>query len=655
MTTLITPLPTPPTRQDSINFNDRADDFLGALPLFQQEANALAMDVQSSANEVEISRQAVISVTNISKWISGNTYSEGSSVWSPINGVAYRKITSTTGGTIDPSNDTTNYKSITDANGVIYIPAVPAAVSTTVQNKLQEHSSVFDFMTADQIADVKAKTLTVDVTSAVQAAIDSISTGTLEFPPGDYKITSQLSISGKNQQNDGTARNFEIVGYGARLNSTVASGTAYLLNNNKALTVRGIGFVSAGGIVEFDGLWRSNFEDVSFGPVVKFSPNNLDTFDSHYWNTWYRCDFPALEFHVGIEASGDRTEFNSNSFYNCTIWYSPTYAISVYGTAFLRGVHFYNCDISYYTTGMIYVSQTLAGGEINFHGGFFDSADTGSVTRNLVINTTDFVNAPNGGVFDSSEAYVASVQTVDVVSANRNGSRLPISSANLIKNGDFKLGTLGVVNSGLTLTAQTGAGFYNRYVNANTTLTRNIEFQAIPIPVSGSYCLTSLVRRVSGTGNVTSSLRVNGIDSFGGVNLESSSWSISSWQSFFVQGDTVVLRINFPTDAAGNSIDFAYVGLTFGKTGQLFAPTIDLAGFATYDPVSLVDGAGVTTTVTCTGAVVGMFTQASFSNDLQGVQLNSWVSAANTVSVRFQNETGATVDLASGTITVKVN
>jgi hypothetical protein len=34
--------------------------------------------------------------------------------------------------------------------------------------------------------------------------------------------------------------------------------------------------------------------------------------------------------------------------------------------------------------------------------------------------------------------------------------------------------------------------------------------------------------------------------------------------------------------------------------------------------------------------------------------LTAWVSAANTVSVRFQNESGGALDLASGTLRVRV-
>jgi hypothetical protein len=73
---------------------------------------------------------------------------------------------------------------------------------------------------------------------------------------------------------------------------------------------------------------------------------------------------------------------------------------------------------------------------------------------------------------------------------------------------------------------------------------------------------------------------------------------------------------------------------------------------ATYDPASLADGAGVTTTVTCTGAVLGDAADCSFSLDLQGIVMTAYVSAADTVSVRFQNESTGTIDLGSGTIRV---
>ena len=80
----------------------------------------------------------------------------------------------------------------------------------------------------------------------------------------------------------------------------------------------------------------------------------------------------------------------------------------------------------------------------------------------------------------------------------------------------------------------------------------------------------------------------------------------------------------------------------------------ELIGSATYDPASLADGAGATTTIAVTSAALGDFVRVSFSLDLQGILLFAWVSATGTVSVRFQNESGGTVDLASGTLTVAV-
>lgn len=80
-----------------------------------------------------------------------------------------------------------------------------------------------------------------------------------------------------------------------------------------------------------------------------------------------------------------------------------------------------------------------------------------------------------------------------------------------------------------------------------------------------------------------------------------------------------------------------------------------LFGSATYDAASLVDGAGATGTVTVTGAALGdMVMGVSFGVDLQGMSLTAYVSAANTVSFRLQNESGGTLDLASTTVRVVV-
>lgn len=97
--------------------------------------------------------------------------------------------------------------------------------------------------------------------------------------------------------------------------------------------------------------------------------------------------------------------------------------------------------------------------------------------------------------------------------------------------------------------------------------------------------------------------------------------------------------------ANGGTITANYSGITESE----------LTGSATYDPPSLADAAGATTTVTVTGAALGDYVEAvSFDKDLQGITLTAYVSAANTVSVRFQNESGGVLDLASGTLRARV-
>jgi hypothetical protein len=80
----------------------------------------------------------------------------------------------------------------------------------------------------------------------------------------------------------------------------------------------------------------------------------------------------------------------------------------------------------------------------------------------------------------------------------------------------------------------------------------------------------------------------------------------------------------------------------------------ELYGSAVYDPPSLADGAGVTTTVAVNGAAPGDSVSIAFTSDVGGLLLHAWVSGANVVSVRFQNETGAPQDIVSGTIRATV-
>jgi len=92
--------------------------------------------------------------------------------------------------------------------------------------------------------------------------------------------------------------------------------------------------------------------------------------------------------------------------------------------------------------------------------------------------------------------------------------------------------------------------------------------------------------------------------------------------------------------------------LSIGTSGETSSIKGMRKGSKTFDPPSISDGAQTTTTVTVSFASLGETVMVSFSLDLQDIVLTGYVSAANTVTVIFRNDTGGAIDLASGTLLV---
>ncbi len=78
------------------------------------------------------------------------------------------------------------------------------------------------------------------------------------------------------------------------------------------------------------------------------------------------------------------------------------------------------------------------------------------------------------------------------------------------------------------------------------------------------------------------------------------------------------------------------------------------SGSATWDPGGILDGNEEAQEVTVPGAALGDFAFASFSLDVADLVLDAHVTAANTVTAVLANNTGGTVNLASGTLRVVV-
>lgn len=72
-------------------------------------------------------------------------------------------------------------------------------------------------------------------------------------------------------------------------------------------------------------------------------------------------------------------------------------------------------------------------------------------------------------------------------------------------------------------------------------------------------------------------------------------------------------------------------------------PRIRAAVSATVDVAQLADGAGATYSVSVPGAQLGDFVLVASPVDLLDVTVTAYVQSANTVEVRVQNESGATL------------
>lgn len=85
----------------------------------------------------------------------------------------------------------------------------------------------------------------------------------------------------------------------------------------------------------------------------------------------------------------------------------------------------------------------------------------------------------------------------------------------------------------------------------------------------------------------------------------------------------------------------------------LFSDTWSIT--CTLDAASLADGAGSSDTVAVPGVALGdIVIGFSFGVDLAGITATGYVSAANVVTIRLQNESAGTLDLASTTVKVVV-
>lgn len=102
--------------------------------------------------------------------------------------------------------------SLGEASSLGFRQLAAGSVQRSVQDKLTERISVFDFMSPAQIVDVRSRKLQLDVTAAVQAAVAASSGGALYFPNGKYLVSRKISLPASIQMLGENARQTLIQG-----------------------------------------------------------------------------------------------------------------------------------------------------------------------------------------------------------------------------------------------------------------------------------------------------------------------------------------------------------------------------------------------------------------------------------------------------------
>jgi hypothetical protein len=300
--------------------------------------------------------------------------------------------------------------------------------------------------------------------------------------------------------------------------------------------------------------------------------------------------------------------------------------------------------------------------------------------------------------------------TTSIILENRNSS-LTGHRVRISRNHFFSLGAAGLKNvqvlvndlSGTPGSAWENVEFSSNYSNNLTRFTvsrkgSSVDVAATDVVVRDNVLVGSYDRAVIVEGVTRCAVTNNVIRGClnTGIWISAASFtSATNAELVEVSGNTLISCVtNAPTSATSLDTDITVTGATaavikgnshystnatkprayvlanvtnlyIGEYAAMYAPRVlpvDLTvtsfasatilfGSATYNPPSLNDGDGATTTLTVTGAALGDYVESvSFSLDLQGITLTGYVSASNTVSVRFQNETGSIIDLASGTL-----
>jgi hypothetical protein len=534
----------------------------------------------------------------------------------------------------------------------------------TLNDKLMESLSVKDFGAAGDGS--------ADDTAAIQAAIDAVSVtgGTVYFPPnGRYRITSGITIASNHPVclvSDMGGQIYDAPGI--RLDGSITgSWITYTAPDSSNRGAHGGGTISGLNFCQ---------TDVAYTCDAVLNLNDFAT------SLVENCTFQW------ITGSAIRTEFAVMSRFRdliiryCGATNKPAMWLkSTTGPYIAQSTSIDNCRFEVcYNASYIAVDGFSQDCRITNCGFEADS--------NTAVSNGEFITLNGSGCITSGNTF------------NRNtGSQMTVAgSDNIIIGNKFEGGTS-------TTTAITVSGWRNTFVG-NTSRSARTGIELL-LSGGGNVCSANTFYysggvRSTGVSNLITSnvfqvlacttaglgagidfwITSTGVGAVVSDNvLDNNTGTVGTVGGIYISGTIPVCRGNTlrafggtgsgaigirndsPNSVISGNVETgvttfistgAYTGEISGNLPNTPGNVPILTASTTYDPPNLADGASATTTVTVTGATVGDFAIASFAADVAGITIHAWVSAPNTVSVRFHNNTGGPVDLGSATLQAKV-
>lgn len=532
-----------------------------------------------------------------------------------------------------------------------------------------------------------------DDTVAIQAAVTSvISTGgVVYFPSGKYKVTSQINVRsiypihligdmGGQIYNATTQANLAGIIIGGNITGSIIK---YSTPAGKTRAEAGGGTVS--GLSFYDATGSgANPGSYTCTAALELTDFNLSKVENCYFH-WVNGSAIAGEFMVMTNIVGNVIRYcgatSKPAIYlnNATTGFTPQSMVIAdnkievcHGAPYIQMAGVECTDIKVSNNGFEADTATVGSNQIFLQ----TSGSRHSITGNsfnrvdavqLEINggdTTVTANTFAGGPFTAS-AVVLSGGRITVVGNNFQSTR--------------KKYEIEVIGNSNQCVISNNTMFYSGviYIDAPyITVANNVISDSTADPaefaVGARYLIQTNTAMPQNGGIVISgnSLYKSGsppFTEFGGILVGESAALVANnyIRNFTAAGDGGIAIRNESSDTTivGNvGADVTTLVSTTGYSELVLSGNNHLPAFSnfplmasvTYDPPLLGDGSGVTTTVVVTGAAVGDFVTASFSQDLQGITLTAYAYQNDGVAVRFQNESGGAVDLASGTLRVIV-